>query len=181
MHLNWFKKKFLKVVGDDLSDFIVNSKVNPTALTKKTNYLYKIFEDRMMLPFMSVKMAKYLFEAVEEVKQKQDSFKFPIIIFHGKLDTVTNFEDSKHFIFNKVRPFKEFHLFPQGYHELQHDNEKDDLLEKSLQFIKKLPNLKNFGPVMVHPIRKAPPSKRPLLKIIILLIAIIALIRKFKK
>lgn len=106
MHMNWFKKKFLTLIGEDLSDFIVNSKVNPTALTKKTRYLYKIFEDRMMLPFMSVKMAKYLFEAVDFVRMKQDDFKFPVIIFHGKLDTVTNYEDSRHFVFNKIRPFK---------------------------------------------------------------------------
>lgn len=106
MHMNWFKKQFLTLIGDELSDFIVNSKVNPTALMKKTKNLYYVFEDRMMLPFMSVKMAKYMFEALSEVKKKQDSFKFPIIIFHGKLDTVTNYEDSRYFIFNKVKPFK---------------------------------------------------------------------------
>lgn len=106
MHMNWFKKQFLTALGDQLSDFIVNSKVNPTALTKKTKYLYKIFDDRLMLPFMSVKMAKYLFEAVDDVKKRQDTFKYPIIIFHGKLDTVTNSEDSRHFIYNKARPYK---------------------------------------------------------------------------
>lgn len=116
MHMPWFKKKFLTLIGEDLSDFIVNSKVNPTALTKKTKYLYKVFEDRMMLPFMSVKMAKYMFEAVDYVKKNQDNFRYPIIIFHGKQDTVTNYEDSKHFIYNKVKPFKEFHLFQQGFH-----------------------------------------------------------------
>lgn len=125
MHMPWIKKKFLTLIGEDLSDFIVNSKVNPTALTKKTKYLYKIFEDRMMLPFMSVRMAKYMFEAVDYVQKNQDNFRYPVIIFHGKKDTVTNCEDSRNFIFNKVRPFKEFYLFPEGFHELQHDNEKD--------------------------------------------------------
>lgn len=96
----------LSLLGEDLSDFIINSKVNPTALTKKTKYLYQIFEDRMMLPFLSVKMAKYLFEAVESVKARQNEFRYPVIIFHGKLDTVTNYEDSRAFIYNKASASK---------------------------------------------------------------------------
>lgn len=59
----------MKYLGDHLSDFIVNSRVNPTALTKKTKYLHTIFDDRLMLPFMSVKMAKYIFEGLDYVKQ----------------------------------------------------------------------------------------------------------------
>lgn len=65
MHFNWIKKKFMHYLGDSLGDFIVNSRVNPTALTKKTKYLHTIFDDRLMIPFMSVKMAKYLFEGLD--------------------------------------------------------------------------------------------------------------------
>jgi acylglycerol lipase len=61
MHFNWIKRQFMHYLGDYLADFIVNSRVNPTALTKKTKYLHTIFDDRLMIPFMSVKMAKYIF------------------------------------------------------------------------------------------------------------------------
>lgn len=61
LNFNLFKKKFIHHFGDHLSDFIVGSQVNPTALTKKTNYMHTIFGDRLMLPFMSVKMAKHIF------------------------------------------------------------------------------------------------------------------------
>lgn len=89
------KKQFVNHLGDHLSDFIINSRVNPTALTKKTKYLHTIFDDRLILPFMSVKMAKYIFQALEYVKTHSKDFRYPIIIFHGKQDTVTNSEDSK--------------------------------------------------------------------------------------
>lgn len=65
MHFNWVKRQFMHYLGDHLADFIVNSRVNPTALTKKTKYLHTIFDDRLMIPFMSVKMAKYIFEGVD--------------------------------------------------------------------------------------------------------------------
>lgn len=51
--------------------------------------MHTIFGDRLMLPFMSVKMAKHIFEALDYVKKKGDDFRYPIIIFHGKQDTVT--------------------------------------------------------------------------------------------
>lgn len=95
MHFDWMKKQFMNHLGDHLSDFIINSRVNPTALTKKTKYLHTIFDDRLMLPFMSVKMAKYLFQALDYVKAHSKDFRYPIIIFHGKQDTVTNPEDSR--------------------------------------------------------------------------------------
>lgn len=65
MHFNWIKRQFMHYLGDYLADFIVNSRVNPTALTKKTKYLHTIFDDRLMIPFMSVKMAKYIFEGLD--------------------------------------------------------------------------------------------------------------------
>lgn len=90
MQFNWAKRQFMNHLGDQLSDFIINARINPTALTKKTKYLHTIFDDRLMIPFSSVKMAKYLFEGLEFVKKNSKNFRYPIIIFHGKQDTVTN-------------------------------------------------------------------------------------------
>lgn len=62
--LPWHKVMMLKLLGDGMADFIINSKVNPTALTKQKKYLHTIFEDRMMIPFMCVNMGKSTFEAI---------------------------------------------------------------------------------------------------------------------
>lgn len=72
IHFNWIKKKLISSLGDDLADFIVGSQVNPTALTKQKQYMHTIFMDRLMIPFMSVKMAKYIFEALDYVNLKKD-------------------------------------------------------------------------------------------------------------
>ena len=106
--------------------------MNPTALTKKKEYMHTIFGDRLMLPFMSVKMAKYIFDALEFVKKNGDDFRYPVKVFHGKLDTVTDPELSRKFVYNKVKISKKYHLFPNGFHELQHDEEKDELLQLAL-------------------------------------------------
>jgi hypothetical protein len=67
LNFNWFKKKFVHCFGNHLSDFVVNAQVNPTALTKKTKFIHTIFEDRLILPFLSVKMAKHIFDAIDYV------------------------------------------------------------------------------------------------------------------
>lgn len=61
---------------------------------------------------------------------------------------------------------------------MQHDAEKDELLERSLAFINKLPDLKNFGVIPLHTIPKPKPKSKPVLKIILAIIAILVLIAK---
>jgi lysophospholipase len=106
LNLNWIKRQFVHYLGDHLSDFIINSQVNPTALTKKTIHMHTIFEDRLILPFLSVKMAKHIFDAIDYVSKKGKEFRYPIIIFHGKLDTVTDTELSINFVETNKRSFK---------------------------------------------------------------------------
>lgn len=120
-NISWMKLFIVRQIGDDLEDLIINSMVNPTALTKNNKFMHNIFEDRLMIPFISVKMAKSLFVSIEWVQQHWDSFKFPVIVFHGKKDSVVDYEGSKKFVDSKKGPLKQLHLFDNGYHELQHD------------------------------------------------------------
>ena len=64
-----------------------------------------------MLPFLSMKMAKYLFEAIEFINKKIDDFTTPVIIFHGKLDELTSYKDSERFVYTHIKPNKKIHLF----------------------------------------------------------------------
>ena len=104
-----------------MEDMIINAMVNPTALTKNNKFLFNIFEDRLMIPFLSVKMARSIFMGLEWVQQHMGEFKYPAMLFHGKKDTVVGYQGSYNFVFNKLAPYKKLHLFENGYHELQHD------------------------------------------------------------
>lgn len=85
-------------------------------------------------------------------------------------------------MYKHVRPYKEYYEFPNGYHEMQHDAEKDELLEKSLEFIRKLPELKNFGVASIYPIQKPKPKNKLSTKLLIILIGVlIFIIRKIRQ
>jgi acylglycerol lipase len=141
-HISAAKIFVVRHIGDELEDLIINSMVNPTALTKNNKFMHNIFEDRLMIPFLSVKMAKSLFVSIEWVQKHWDSFRIPVIVFHGKKDTVIDCEGSRKFVYGKIDPYKQLFLFDNGYHELQHDEEKDELLERGLNFLESLPQNK---------------------------------------
>ena len=158
-----------------MEDFVINSMVNPTALTKNSKYIGSIFEDRLMIPFMSIKMGKSVIDAIGDVTHRMNNFNFPVIVFHGKADTIANYEDSRRFVYSKVAPFKQIHLFENGFHELQHDVEKDELLECSMRFIESLPNKLPVGRLNVFPIeiRKKKMTKHYIAIAIIVLLLVI--------
>jgi len=66
------------------------------------------------------------------------------------MDNICSYKESKKFVERRIKPYRRLHLFKKGYHELQHDEEKDELLEKALQFLESLPETmkKPFGKIV---------------------------------
>ena len=126
--LPWAKRVLIKLLGKKMEDFVVNSMVNPTALTKSNKHMQTIFTDRLMIPFLSVKMGRSILINVEHVQEFSPNYTIPVLIVHGKHDSVTNYHDSVNFIDRTASKRKLLHLFENGYHELQHDEECDEML-----------------------------------------------------
>lgn len=66
--LPWAKAQIVKLLGKKMEDFVVNSMVNPTALTKSNKHIQTIFGDRLMIPFLSVKMGRSILINVEKIQ-----------------------------------------------------------------------------------------------------------------
>ncbi|KRX08668.1 hypothetical protein PPERSA_07480 [Pseudocohnilembus persalinus] len=138
--MSMFKGYFVKMVGKKLEDIVVNSMIHPTALTKNNLYIRKCFGDRLMAPFIGLSMAKSILEGTEYAIPNAYKFSKPVLMVHGKLDMVTSHFDSIQF-FNKCSSqdqHKELILFDDGYHELQHDQECQELKERVLQWMNKI-------------------------------------------
>ena len=83
-------------------------------------------------------------------------------------------EDSKAFVYSKVSAYKQLYLFEKGFHELQHDVEKDELLEAAAKFLDSLPRKSPFGKLNILPIETK--VKTDYRKLYVLLAVIIFLI-----
>lgn len=186
-HISPLKLFIVKHIGDELEELIMNSMVNPTALTKNNKFMHNIFEDRLMIPFLGIKMAKSLFITIEWVQKNWDKFAFPVIVFHGKKDSVVDCGGSKKFVLSKIEPYKQLFLFDNGYHEMQHDEEKDELLERGLQFLESLPENKlkpagviNFSDFEI-PLRKKSNGLRKGALLLAVVGILVLLLRRLRK
>lgn len=79
--------------------------INPTALTKNDPYLLSVYNDKLVLPFLGAAMAASLLEGTAFVKKNAKKFDKPVLIFHGKQDSVTNYLDSIYF-YEKCQRYK---------------------------------------------------------------------------
>lgn len=105
-------------MGKELEDIVINSNIHPTSLTKNDAFLRKCYGDRLMIPFLGLHMAKSIYEGVDYIRANAYKFSYPLYIFHGKKDIVTDHYESILF-FNKCASLdKTLKLFPDGYHEL---------------------------------------------------------------
>lgn len=106
----------------------------------------------------------------------------PILIVHGKQDSVTNYHDSVHFIEKVGSKVKLLHLFENGYHELQHDEECDEMLRIANKWFGEL-STSQLGLINLQRRRNPRRHKLPwgwIILVILYLLAVIKLSRKMQ-
>ncbi|CAD8043714.1 unnamed protein product [Paramecium primaurelia] len=141
-----FKQFLIKNFGHYLEDLVINTNVNPTSLSKNNQHIQRIFEDRLVMPFLGVGMARSIYKTLPFIFKNSVQFQFPIIIFHGKQDTQSSYENSVQFINQVGSKDKQIKLFDEGYHELQHDEEFQCIKQQLNEWIKiRLENSVPFG------------------------------------
>lgn len=81
---------------------------------------------------------------------------------------------------------KQLYLFDNGYHELQHDEEKDEMIERAINFLDKLPehNIKPAGVINYADFEIKIPKKGKgpkAVAIFVLIGVLILIIRRLRK
>jgi alpha-beta hydrolase superfamily lysophospholipase len=69
-----------------------------------------------MIPFLSIRMARSIIIAIERAFKNASSFKTPIILFHGKNDSVANYKSTMQFFERLGSLKKNLKIFDNGYH-----------------------------------------------------------------
>lgn len=103
-----------------------------------------------------------------------------MILFHGKQDSVTNYHDSVHFIDKLGCRLKMIHLFENGYHELQHDEECDEMLRIGSKWLAQLPKTA-LGAINLQRRRYKPQVRIPWRLIILAVVYLLIAIRMSRK
>ncbi|KAM3139158.1 hypothetical protein pb186bvf_008756 [Paramecium bursaria] len=184
--LKGFKYYAVKYLGHYLEDLVINIKTNPTALTKNNQHVQRYFEDKLMMPFLGIGMAQSILQTLQFVNQNQHKFKIPILILHGQLDSLANYHDSESFYEKCGSKDKEIKLFENGYHELQHDIEFEELKQIMPQWcLNRLKKSESLGILLQSRLNYGVPILQSKYKqiggLILLMIIYLCLIIRFRK
>ncbi|WP_130277007.1 alpha/beta hydrolase [Cecembia calidifontis] len=77
-----------------------------------------------------------LLRIMDAIKEKAASFHYPLLLLHGSDDQLTNPKGSEIFFRNVASKDKTFHRYPELFHELINEPEKELVINDILEWIK---------------------------------------------
>ena len=76
-----------------------------------------------------------LLRMIKEIESKSNEFEYPVLMLHGTGDKLTNPKGTEEFFRNIASKDKTFHRYPDLYHELINEIEKEEIMEDILKWI----------------------------------------------
>jgi alpha-beta hydrolase superfamily lysophospholipase len=76
-----------------------------------------------------------LLRMIKEIESKSNEFEYPVLMLHGTGDELTNPKGTEEFFRNIASKDKTFHRYPDLYHELINEIEKEAIMEDILKWI----------------------------------------------
>ncbi len=72
---------------------------------------------------------------IKEIESKSSGFQYPVLMMHGTGDKLSNPKGTEEFFRNIASKDKTFHRYPDLYHELVNEYEKEEIMEDILKWI----------------------------------------------
>lgn len=101
--------------------FPIKLPVDASALMRDEYEIEAYENDPLVHNVSSARMANELLNAIDWIKDNPQALQIPILMVHGEADRVNLPSGSRDFISGVVFPDKELRLYPNGYHEMHND------------------------------------------------------------
>ncbi len=125
-------RKLVKV----LPSFSLNRGIKPWVLTRDKEVRAAYKADPLVHERVSAALTIGFFDAGESAIAKADEIQIPTLILHGEADQVTSIDASKEFV-DRAGEIASFKSFPNCYHELINEPERNEIAETILSWIQK--------------------------------------------
>lgn len=133
---SWFKRLVLKLIGNMLDEFLITSNVDPCSLSNREKVANEAINDRMVLPFLTVRLAKELLKYSEMLLRNSENFTLPLLLIHGAKDRLTDHHASIEFVRRAGSSDKTARIFVNAYHEIHNDEDAVELLNEINSWIR---------------------------------------------
>lgn len=108
--------------------FPIKLPVDASALMRDENEISAYENDPLVHNVSTARMANELLNTIDWIKDHPQALQIPILMVHGEADRVNLPSGSRKFISGVVFPDKELLLYPDGYHEMHNDFDRDAVL-----------------------------------------------------
>lgn len=114
--------------------FSMTNSLDVSGLSRDPSVQQAYVNDPLVHPYVSVRLGLDLLSLGKWLQENGKTIDMPLLIVHGEKDRLVNITGTRNFA-RQYQGDLTFIEFPDGYHELHNDLEKDDLFNKILDWI----------------------------------------------
>ncbi|MEM5947766.1 lysophospholipase [Spirochaetia bacterium 38H-sp] len=118
-------------------DFQLESGLDTSYLTKDKDMMARLFSDPLAHGKATPRLMLEIEEVINYCHENANKIEKPILIMQGEKDRIVSPEATKSFFSNIKTEDKTLILVPNGMHKIEHDTEREESIEKILNWLKK--------------------------------------------
>eukprot|EP00916_Digyalum_oweni_P005146 GHVL01009098.1.p1 GENE.GHVL01009098.1~~GHVL01009098.1.p1 ORF type:complete len:391 (+),score=32.36 GHVL01009098.1:245-1417(+) len=162
-------KRFLVNAMSGLSEMFLVANVDPSQLTRDRQEVVTMLHDRFCLPMMGMSLAASLTnEPYNLLPHRAQEFKFPVLLFHGGYDKLTDPKATEWFHSLCSSEDKTLKIFPHSFHEVHQDINKQEMYDLCLEWmLQRIPIATSFVDIRtnyINPLKKQKQLKKMIQK-----------------
>jgi len=115
----------------------INLKLNVDAVCSDPNVVARSKADDLKFSTVTPRWGTEILKAIKRTKTNLDIYTMPLLVIHGKLDKINDFEAVKEFFEAIPSQDKSFIAYEKSFHDILNDVEKEKAFEDIYRFIER--------------------------------------------
>lgn len=131
----WYLLPLAKVLSRVAPSVSINLKLNIDAVCSDPNVVARSKADDLKFSTVTPRWGTEILKAIKRTKTNLDIYTMPLLVIHGKLDKINDFEAVKEFFEAIPSDNKTFIAYERSFHEILNDVEKEKVFEDIYTFM----------------------------------------------
>ena len=131
----WYLIPMAKLLSWVAPRVSINLKLNVDAVCSDPHVTARSKADELKFSTVTPRWGTEILKAIEQTKKNLHIYTMPLLVIHGKLDKINDYEAAKTFFENITSEDKTFIAYEKSFHEVLNDVEKKKAFEDIYRFI----------------------------------------------
>ena len=133
----WYLIPMAKLLSWVAPRVSINLKLNIDAVCSDPNVVARSKADDLKFSTVTPRWGTEILKAIKRTKINLDIYTMPLLVIHGELDKINDFEAAKEFFEAISSQDKSFIAYEKSFHDILNDVEKEKSFEDIYRFIKR--------------------------------------------